>query len=132
MNRLCRVVILTITFLYTTNVGFSTNSFIMNEPPPTSFMNDVLTYIQSVYPSDWLSSLVINDDNIGLEIIHPANRETYLSIDIFPEQLLIGVLAEANREVPFDLGGFHFDFTPDQMSEIHTFFDNHHQTGVAQ
>lgn len=100
--------------------------------PPPAFMNNVLTHIQSTYPSEWLSDLVITEDNIAVEITHPSNTETYLSVDIFPEQVLVGVLEEANRDIPFDLGGFHFDFSPDQMSQIQAFFTNHHQTGVAQ
>lgn len=115
-------------FSSTSDVAKTTKSMIT----PPQFMNDVLTHIQATYPNAWLSDLVVNDENIAVEIQHPNNTETYLSVDIFPEQVLIGVLEEANREIPFDLGGFHFDFAPDQMSAIQAFFINHQQTGIAE
>lgn len=99
---------------------------------PQTFMNDVLNHIQSTYPNGWISGLVISSENIGMEIVHPNNSTTYLSVDIFPNQVLIAVLTEANRSIPFDLGGFHFDFSVNQLNEIETFFNNHRQTGIAQ
>jgi hypothetical protein len=115
--------------LSSTSDGTKTTTSMANSP---QFMSDILTHIQATYPAAWLSDLVVNDENIAVEIQHPSNTETYLSVDIFPEQVLIGVLEEANREIPFDLGGFHFDFATDQIPEIQTFFTNHHQTGIAE
>lgn len=99
---------------------------------PQTFMSHVLNHIQSVYPSSWISGLVVNNENIGMEILHPNDLTTYLSIDIFPNQVLIAVLEESNRSIPFDLGGFHFDFSSNQLNEIKIFFNNHCQKGMVQ
>ena len=99
---------------------------------PQTFMNEVLNHIQLIYPNSWISDLVVNNENIGMEIVHPANSAAYLSVDIFSNQVLIAVLEESNRSIPLDLGGFHFDFSIDQLEEVKALFTNHRQTGVAQ
>lgn len=132
MKKLILLVSLTIVAFLVVSTSKADKKEINTMELPPTFMNDVLNHIQATYPSQWLDDLVVNNDNIAVEIKHPNNTETYLSVDIFPEQVLVAVLEEANREIPFDLGGFHFDFSPDQMSEIQTFFNSHHQTGVSE
>lgn len=96
------------------------------------FKDQVLSFIQGEYPAEWLPKVIVTDDYNVVEITHPSNPDFYLLVDIYTDKIAIAVMEEAAREIPFDLGGFHFDFASDQMSEIQTFFTNHRQTGLAE
>jgi hypothetical protein len=87
-------------------------------------MIEILDFIKSIFPTDWLSNMGENLDEfgeIGVDISHPANQDIELSILILAERVGIAVLKKNEKEILLDLGGFDYTFEKQDKETLQEF-----------
>lgn len=96
-------------------------------------MEDIIVYIQQIFPPDWLTNIYNGeDDEFGeawLEINHPLNDDVYLSIVALSERVGIAVLKNDERDILIDLGGFDYSFELSERDKLINFLQYFYETG---
>ncbi len=92
-------------------------------------MFEIIDYIKELFPNSWLSNLAEDEDSAGVDIVHPKNADQYLTVDIFPQQLGIGVLQKSERDIELDLSGFDYTFSKDKIEDAKDFLSYFFKTG---
>lgn len=96
-------------------------------------MLKILHFIKSTFPDEWLSNLA-NDfdefDEAGVDIHHPLNVTSYLSVVILPERVGIALLKKDEADILLDLGGFDYSFEIKEEELLHKSFLDFKKTGI--
>ncbi len=96
-------------------------------------MLDILEYVKSVFPVEWLSNLGKDcfDEfgETGVDISHPDNDEIELSILILEERVGIAVIKKKEKDILIDLGGFDYNFEKFEKEELKSFLLTFYKTG---
>ena len=76
-------------------------------------MIEVLNFIESAFPNEWLSNLSNKFDafdEAGVDICNPLNNDYFISIIILPERVGVALLKKNEPDILLDLGGFDYSF----------------------
>ena len=97
-----------------------------------TFMEQILSHIQTTFPSEWLSNLFEGEENSGVDISHPSNNEQYLSIDIFQDEVVISLFSESDRDILIDISAFNYAFSSEQSDEAINFLNYFFENGTTE
>lgn len=92
------------------------------------------TYIQSIFPQEWLSNMYndfeeADDPEAGVDIRHSDNAKEYLTVLILPERIGIGVLKKAEEDIVIDFAPFDYTFEQNQLAQAQQFLQHFRDTG---
>lgn len=95
---------------------------------------DIYTYIQSIFPPEWLSKMYNDfeeedDPEAGVDISHPDNLKEDLTVLVLPERIGVGILQKKEQDILLDLGGFDYTFEHHQLTQAKQFFKHFRETG---
>lgn len=91
----------------------------------------IFDFILSIFPTEWLSHrwISVEEEEAGVEIKHPLNKDYYLSVLILPERTGIALLYEDENEILLDLGGFDYSFEKWEEAKLQLALLNFRQIG---
>ena len=96
-------------------------------------MIEVLNFIESAFPNEWLSNLSNKFDafdEAGVDIYHPLNNDYFISIIVLPERIGVALLKKNESDILLDLGGFDYSFEVWEKNILHNSLVLFKETGA--
>ena len=88
-------------------------------------MLEIVKYIKSIYPDEWLtygedfqSEKFDEFGDIQVKIKHPNNQDYDLDVVVLEERAGIAVIKSIEAEILIDLSGFDYSFEKDEIDNL--------------